>query len=380
VIDAEKEEAGTEGVVLTVPWRRRWLLARRPELAAGVLRIALRRIEAFYCRATGRWRGRSGGVTVVQRFGSAANLNLHFHIVHLDGLFDRGADGALRFFPWAPSTADIEGLVTEIGEACEAWLAREGFAADSEDTPEEEDDVQGVLQLASLTGTHTLGPRARKGVRRVVTFGGKAFDLPPRCASFDGYNLHANVSLAASDRRGLERLCRYVLRPPLSMDRLETLPDGRVRLGLKRVWSDGTTAIELSPLELVERLAALIPPPRVNQIRYHGVLAGNAAWRAEVVPKVPSSSAAEQEARHARRLTKRSGVRVQVRRPGWADLLWRVFQVDGWKCSFCGGAMRLRMIVDVPGAAKRIATGLLRSRDPPVPHPMGDDQGACADA
>ena len=61
------------------------------------------------------------------------------------------------------------------------------------------------------------------------------------------------------------------------MERLETLPDGRVRLGLKRVWSDGTTAIELSPLELTERLAAIVPPPRMNQVRYHGVLAAHAA-------------------------------------------------------------------------------------------------------
>ena len=66
---------------------------------------------------------------------------------------------------------------------------------------------------------------------------------------------------------------------------------------MKRAWSDGT-AIELSPLELTEKLAAIVPPPRMNQIIYAGVLAGNAAWRAEVSPKVPSSS----EERKAERL------------------------------------------------------------------------------
>ena len=95
---------------------------------------------------------------------------------------------------------------------------------------------------------------------------------------------------------------------------------------------------------------------------YHGVLAPHSAWRPEVVPKVPTSSAGEAETQEARRLSKRATVRVEASSPGWADLLWRVFQVDGWRCAFCGGTMRLRMIVDVPPAATRIAAGLLRVR------------------
>jgi hypothetical protein len=83
--------------------------------------------------------------------------------------------------------------------------------------------------------------------------------------------VHANVSLAAQDRSGLERLCRYILRPPLGVDRIERLADGRVRVGM---WSDRTSAIELSPLELTEKLAALVPPFRANQLLYAGVLAG----------------------------------------------------------------------------------------------------------
>ena len=56
--------------------------------------------------------------------------------------------------------------------------------------------------------------------------------LGPRCAAFEGYNIHANVSFDASDRGGLERLCRYVLRPPLALGRLERRPSGRVLLAL----------------------------------------------------------------------------------------------------------------------------------------------------
>jgi len=52
----------------------------------------------------------------------------------------------------------------------------------------------------------------------------------------------------------------------------------------RRRWTDGTTHLIFAPVELLERLAALIPRPRINLVLYHGVLAPRAAWRARVVP------------------------------------------------------------------------------------------------
>ncbi len=88
----------------------------------------------------------------------------------------------------------------------------------------------------------------------------------------------------------------------------------------------------LSPLELVEKLAAIVPPPRSNQTLYAGVLAGNAAWRSEVVPNVPTSTEAEREARAALKLVKAEdrrarGERAEQRRC-WAELFRRVFEYD----------------------------------------------------
>ena len=70
-------------------------------------------------------------------------------------------------------------------------------------------------------------------------------------------------------RRGgaARQLCRYIARPPLAKERVESLPDGRVRIALKRAWSDGTTALELSRLELVERLVALVPDRSLGRTR-----------------------------------------------------------------------------------------------------------------
>ena len=188
--------------------------------------------------------------------------------------------------------------------------------------------------------------------------------LPPRTATCDGYNLHAGASVAASDRAGLERLCRYLLRPPLAKGRLERKPDGTVVIGMKRAWSDGTTAIALSPSELCEKLAALVPPPRTNTIVYRGVLAGNAAWRKEVIPPPPVDRAARAEARREKKLARAMKIRVESERIPWAELLERVFGVSGYVCPGCGGRLVLRCVALGP-AAVRILAGLQRATGPP---------------
>ncbi len=100
-------------------------------------------------------------------------------------------------------------------------------------------------------------------------------------ANVDGVDVHAEVAFDGRDVR-LERLVRYVTRPPLAADRLEEHDGGRVRYGLKKAWKDGTHAVVLEPLDLIARLAAIVPPPRWHLVRYHGVLAANATERAEV--------------------------------------------------------------------------------------------------
>ena len=87
-----------------------------------------------------------------------------------------------------------------------------------------------------------------------------------RCATVDGFSLHANVAVHADDRPRLERLARYCARAPIAMDRLERLVDGRLLYRFKRPWRDGTTPIVMEPMELLEKLSALVPAPG----RYRG--------------------------------------------------------------------------------------------------------------
>jgi hypothetical protein len=90
----------------------------------------------------------------------------------------------------------------------------------------------------------------------------------PRQAHLDGFDLHANAWVPPDDRARLERLCRYLLRPPLAQDRLRLRADGRVLVRLKQAWRDGTTRLAFEPLEFLAKLAALPPRPAINLLLY----------------------------------------------------------------------------------------------------------------
>jgi putative transposase len=79
-------------------------------------------------------------------------------------------------------------------------------------------------------------------------------------------------------------LVRYLVRPPLALDRLTESTGGQPLYQFRRPWRDGSTALLLDPLELLERLAALVPPPRRPLVAYHGLLAPRARWRSAIVP------------------------------------------------------------------------------------------------
>ena len=102
-------------------------------------------------------------------------------------------------------------------------------------------------------------------------------------------------------------------------------------------WSDGTCAICFTPHEFIEKLIAIIPPPRIHGVRFHGVLAPSAADRKKVVPaKLEAPIQGELFDEKKRNKTKRTSR---------ADLLKRTFQVDLSACLICGGKMKFTSAV-----------------------------------
>ena len=146
---------------------------------------------------------------------------------------------------------------------------------------------------------------------------------------------HAAVRIKADDRDGLERVCRYVLRPAFATDRFEQLADGRIVYKMRRAWADGTSHVVLDPLELIGKLAALVPQPRQHQIHYHGIFGPNAKWRAQVVAECPEGGTCRKPLGRARGGRGRGRCRMD-----WAELMKRTFKIDVLKCPECGGRMK----------------------------------------
>ena len=136
------------------------------------------------------------------------------------------------------------------------------------------DDVMTPLQAAAANYRIAQGPRAGQKVLslqfapRRAARGGESSAL---CANAHGFSLHAGVRCAAGDRQGLEQLCRYITRPAIANERLSLNRAGQV-LKLKAAWRDGTSHHVMTPMEFMQRLAALVPRPRLHLIRFHGVL------------------------------------------------------------------------------------------------------------
>jgi hypothetical protein len=171
------------------------------------------------------------------------------------------------------------------------------------------------------------------------------------------------------------RILRYAARPPVATERLSGLPDGRLLYRLKRRWRDGTTQVIYEPLELLEKLAALVPPPRFNLVRYSGVLAPSSGLRRRIIPVKPAEDPVDEfrcgrHGNHSRKHCEKrdkSNLGMHERRYGWAELLKRVFSVDSLKCERCGAKMRNLCAIHPPEAIKKILDCLgIPSRPPPI--------------
>ncbi|MCP5024824.1 MAG: transposase [Actinomycetia bacterium] len=349
--------------VLTLPWGRRRLLAYRADLCRGVRREYLDELKKWYAeraRAHGSPAGAATGlVTVIHRCGSALQLNYHLHTLVIDGAYGREEEGEVRFtrVP-APTTEEVEDLVVRVADRVERWLTSQGYGAEEEMFVDDTDTMV-VLQQASAAHRAALGLRAGKKTRRMQMLGGREYSLPPRCAVYEGYNLHANVVVGAHDREALRRLCRYIARPPLAKSRLEERQDGALVLRMKRAWSDGTTSIVFEPVELVGKLVALIPPRYLNLTSYAGVFASRSRLRADVVPTPPPDEAFKKVCEHPSSTS---------RWVPWAKLLRQEFGLDAWACPRCGEQMELRCILRMPRVISKVLDDLsCSSRGPPQP-------------
>ena len=221
-----------------------------------------------------------------------------------DGVYVRDATSdALVFHTLpTPTQAQVAYIARRTAQRIEKILRANGRSLDpamqDDEPPKLCSDEPGLAACyaAAARGVAASGDRAGQAPLRLLVSPAPAVsdihDENDPVAEVRGVNLHARQCVDGRDRRQLERLCRYITRPPLAQDRLELRPDGKLELTLKNVWKDGTRAILLPPRDLIIRLIAAIPPPRFHLVRYFGVLSSHSKLRSEVVPKPPQDSAA----------------------------------------------------------------------------------------
>lgn len=350
--------------VLSFPFPLRFLCASRPEIMGRVLGIVYRVIAAHLIKQAGFTKkiARTGAVTLIQRFGSALNLNLHFHMLFLDGVYVERPNGTARF-RWvkAPTSAELTQLAHTIAHRVGRFLERQGLLErDAENSylvgEAVDEDPMAQLLGHSITYRIAVGPQAGRKVFTLQTL--------PACDPEDqfgdtvgkmaGFSLHAGVAARANERKKLERLCRYISRPAVSEKRLSLTPNGNVRYQLKTPYRDGTTHVIFEPLDFIARLAALVPKPRVNLTRFHGVFAPNSKHRALVTPakrgkgsklKVPDEAQDQTSAERRAAMT-------------WAQRLKRVFNIDIETCRECGGAMKVIACIEDPVVIQKILNHL----------------------
>ena len=307
--------------VLSVPKRLRYFLQTDPAVQNLALHIFLSAVEQGLrtaCPAAGN-KARIGAVAFIHRFGALLNPHVHFHCVVVDGVFEAAT------------------------EACESVRFHETPALSSEQLADIQRNIRRRL-LRALT---------RRGLLET--------DAAEEMAAWDhggGFSLNASVRIEAADRSGLERLLRYCARPVFALERLRQIDPEHLVYESIKPGPGGSVSLLLTPLELIERLAALIPPPRRHRHRYYGVLAPNAPLResvtAMVAEKVDATlPAAMTEAVHAPEPgvsdRKQNSPDEEADEPAhrkaaryvWALLLARIYEVLPLVCPKCGGEMRI---------------------------------------
>ena len=361
--------------VVSVPVPLRYWMAASQELTAQVHTIIRTTIGQYYVHKTvargfARANIHPGSVTFIQRFGSAMNLNLHFHVVFLEGVYvDRTAQGLRPRFVKAepPTDVDITAVVQKISHRIIRMLRRLGYLEADLDAPVATgydplvDDAPELARTlaASVQQRLAFGERAGQQVRRLGAGFGAAGEAPtltgPRCASVQGFSLHANTQVPAHRRDQLERLIRYTARGAVSLERLAQDTNGELVYTFTHPWSDGTTGIRLSPLELLEKLAALVPLPRMHLVRYGGCLAPHSHLRGAIIPTPRQQGMEDEEATD-----------TGSPRWSWARLLKRVFALDMARCPFCQqGTLRIIAAITQGEVIRKLLQHLKLSADPP---------------
>jgi hypothetical protein len=292
-----------------------------------------------------------GSVSFTQRWGSALNLTPHMHILCIDGVYTR-SNGHVRFRNLSSITDDeVSELVQTIADQIKKLCIKEGYLSPDGDAVSQpnvdslfsDHDLLAMAVEASIAGKIAFGPNQGNYVRKIGKGFGYEGEIPlakgKRCYSVNGFSLHANTAINTHSRDKLYKLIEYMARGPISNDRLELLDNGEVKLALKTPWANGTTHLLFTRSEFIEKLVALIPPPKTHLVTWRGVFAPNSPYKNDIRLRPAAKKGFEFEG---------SDIPLpKSKNYTWSKMLAKTFKIDVTKCQSCQGDMRkLAAVID----------------------------------
>ena len=362
-----------------MPKRLRYFMQRDGAVLNMVLRISLRVIaQSLQTHSPGEANVDKaalhiGAVAFIHRFGSSLNGHVHFHVCAVDGVLE-GVPGVVD--------ADVQGSPPGV-------IFHPARAI----------DAAGVTQVQATLRRRILRAFVGRGLIESVD----AKDM--LAYQHGGFSVNAGVCIEAHDRAALERLLRYCARPPFAMERLRKEGAALVYRCAKQRSEPGSDKRgakvdepRLTPLELIARIAALVPPPRTHRHRYFGVLAPNSPLRAAVTALAQPAKQVAVQADPAATGEGAPGVTPlghaisptpepapPKRSPAhylWAVLIARIYEVFPLLCPMCGGQMRLIAFITEGTQIRKILDHIGVDLEPPHISPargppLWDD---CSDA
>ena len=260
-----------------------------------------------------------------------------------------------------------------------------------------------IFHPATAVDAHALGQVQASLRRRILrAFVGrgllKGFEAKEMLGyKHSGFSVDTSVCIAAHDRAGLERLLRYCARPPFALERLRKAGSELVYRCAKQHSEPGTDKrggkvdeITLTPLELIDRIAALLPLPRTHRHRYFGVLAPNSPLRAVVTVMAQSIAVQTAQPLEVRSEPANTGAgegalwvsnpfptqtepaqttqSASPKRPAhylWAVLMARIYEVFPLLCPLCGGQMRIIAFITQSADIRHILEHIGAETKPP---------------
>ncbi len=299
--------------VFSMPKRLRIYFRFNRKLLVKLSKIAWRILSQYLKESVSVSDGKPGVIISVQTFGDYINFNPHLHIIATDGCFY--GDGEFMIGR-TPIASDLEKVFqTEILN----MLTEEGLINDS-------------VKNNMYNWQHS------------------------------GFNVYCGLAIDSEDQEAIEKLGRYIIRAPISQERMEYITASKTSDGkAKVIYRSKKTGITktFDALHWCALLLSHIPDPGEHMVRYYGFYSNKARGQRKKLSegdKVPSIV--------------NSDVSKKAFRKKWSVLIQKVYNIDPLKCKKCGGKMRIISFIEEEAVINKILKHLNlldvnKNHDPP---------------